>query len=417
MNTDSNKKGVFYGWVIVFAGILIMSTVIGIGWNCFGQFIKPVCADMGFTRQQMSANMTILSLMQMGINFSWGYVLRHLSLRKMMRVSAIAFPVAYYCFSLAHSLPVFYACSLVVGLTMSILTTLSFSLILSNWFYEKRGMAIGIAFMGTGIGGMIFNPLAASLIENYGWRIAYKVLAVIIFAATIVSVFFLIKLRPEEKGLKALGYEKAHREGGPAPEEEGQSFRELIKTARFRAVCLCVCFATTAIGSMTQCMSPHLTDNGYSATMAAFMVSFCMAALAVGKMSLGIVYDKLGTRRSTLLSIFCGTLGIIGMVFCRVTYVLPLIVIGQCLGSSFGTVGVPIITQNLFGRKDYSSNFGFISACSSIGGAVSPLINGAAYDRLGSYNPAFSLWVVLLVISCVVFYIVLPREKKVSQGV
>lgn len=48
MNTESNKSKFFYGWVIVFAGALISATSIGIGWNSFGQFIKPICADLGF---------------------------------------------------------------------------------------------------------------------------------------------------------------------------------------------------------------------------------------------------------------------------------------------------------------------------------------------------------------------------------
>ena len=401
----------FYGWVIVFAGILIMSTVIGIGWNCFGQFIKPVCADMGYTRQQMSTNMTIISLAQMCINFSWGYILRHFPLKKLMRASALIFPAAYFGYSMATELWMFYACSVVIGLTMSMLTTLAFSVILSNWFYEKRGTAIGIAFMGTGLGGMVFNPIAAALINGFGWRGAYRVLAAVIFTAAFISVYFLLKITPEERGARPLGAENAAAGRSEKPEEDGLAFRDLVKTARFRAVCLCVCFSTTAIGSMTQCMSPHLSDSGYSAQTAAFMVSFCMAAVAVGKIALGIIYDHLGTKRSTLLAIFCGMLGMLGMIFCRHVFMLPFIVIGQCLGSSFRTVGVPIITQTLFGRRDYSTNFGVISACSSVGSALSPMISGAVYDRMGSYNPAFTAWVGLLVAAICIYSVVLPKGE------
>ncbi len=404
----------FYGWVIVFAGILIMSTVIGIGWNSFGQFIKPVCADMGFSRQAMSTNMTIFSLVQMFVNFSWGTILRHVKLRTLMRISAIAFPAAYFGYSFARNIWMFYACSMVIGVTMAMLTTLAFSVIVSNWFYEKRGTAIGVAMMGTGIGGMIFNPLAARLIETVGWRMTFRILACVIFCAAFFAVYFLIRVRPEEKGLKPFGWERAHQgEAAPADmDQTGEMFRDLIKTWRFRLVCLCVCFSTTAIGTMTQVMSPHLTDNGYATQTAAFMVSFCMAALAVGKMTLGVVFDRLGTRRATILSISCGFLGIMGMLFCRHMYMLPLIVVGQCLGSSFGTVGVPMIAQNLFGRRDYNSNYGFIAACSSVGGALSPMINGAVYDRMGTYNPAFWVWACLLVCAVTIYTIILPREKK-----
>ena len=414
MSPLRSEGKIFYGWVIVFAGILIMSTVIGIGWNSFGQFIKPVCADMGFTRQAMSTNMTIFSLVQMFVNFSWGTILKHFRLHDLMRVAAIAFPTAYFCYSFAQNIWMFYACSMVIGVTMALLTTLAFSVIVSNWFYEKRGTAIGIAMMGTGLGGMVFNPLAARLIMTVGWRSTFRILAVVIFCAAFTAVYFLIRVRPEDKGLKPLGWEKAH-EGEKANvdlDQEGELFKDLIKTWRFRSVCLCVCFSTTAIGTMTQVMAPHLTDNGYATQTAAFMVSFCMAALALGKMSLGIIFDRLGTKRSTVLSITCGFLGITGMIFCRYWFMLPLIVVGQCLGSSFGTVGVPMIAQNLFGRKDYNSNYGFIAACSSVGGALSPMINGAVYDHLGTYNPAFTVWACLLVCAVIIFSIILPGEKK-----
>ena len=86
MNTESNKSKFFYGWVIVFAGALISATSIGIGWNSFGQFIKPICADLGFSRQAMSTTMTVLSLMQMVINFFWGYIFKRFSLKKMLRL-------------------------------------------------------------------------------------------------------------------------------------------------------------------------------------------------------------------------------------------------------------------------------------------------------------------------------------------
>ena len=83
---------------------------------------------------------------------------------------------------------------------------------------------------------------------------------------------------------------------------EGMLFKDLIKTWRFRLVCVCVCFATTAIGCMTQCMAPHLTDSGYSAASAALMVSVNMAALAAGKMLLGIIFDKAGLKRASPVS-------------------------------------------------------------------------------------------------------------------
>ena len=411
MNTESNESGFFYGWVIVFAGLLIMVTIGGVAWNCVSQFIKPVCAELGFSRRAMSTNSTITSLTNMAVALSWGYILRHFSLKKLMRLAVVTLGISYFGYSMCTNIWMFYGCSVVLGLSLALLMTLPLSIIIANWFEEKRGLAYGITYMGSGLGGMIFNPIVASMIINIGWRMTYRIMAGIMFAAAFIAVYFLLKIRPEEMGLKALGHDRAVAErGGEDVQERGPLFKELIHTRRFIIVAVALTCGNTAIGCITQCLSPHLTDSGYTVQRAAFYVSMGLGALAVGKMLLGEIYDRIGTRRATLLAMSCGFIGLVAMIFCRNTAVIPLIILGQGLGCALGTVGVPLVVEDLFGKRDYAANFGFISACSSVGGAISPMLNGAAYDISGSYNPAFTMWCVLLAVSLMVFFKLLPKK-------
>lgn len=417
LKTLSNKYNIFYGWFVVLGGLLIMFTIGGVAWNCVSLYIKPVCAELGFTRGQMSVNQTITSLVNMAVSLSWGYILQHFSLKKLMRLAAFLLPVAYFGYSMSRAIWMFYACSLLLGLSLALLMTLPLSMIVSNWFEEKRGLAMGITFMGSGLGGMVFSPIVSTIITDFGWRAAYRSMSFVMFAAAIAAVFFLIKMRPEEMGLRALGYEKHHHmteSGEEEDDEEGDflPFKQLIRTTRFKVVAVALCFSNTAVGCITQCLVPHLSDNGYSAATAALMMSVGMGALAIGKMSLGVIYDRVGTRVATILAMSCGLMGVISMVFCRFPAALCLIFFGQGIGCSFGTVGVPIVTQSLFGKKDYGYNFGFISACSSAVGALSPIINGTVYDKTGSYDPAFIAWAVILTVGISIFWVVLPRDKK-----
>jgi predicted MFS family arabinose efflux permease len=102
------KAKVFYGWYVVAAGCLIIGMTAGIIQNSFGQYIKPVCADMGFTRQQMSTNQTIVSIASMIFALMWGKLSKKIHLHKCMSVVAVLLPALYFCFSFITNLASFY---------------------------------------------------------------------------------------------------------------------------------------------------------------------------------------------------------------------------------------------------------------------------------------------------------------------
>lgn len=85
-----------------------------------------------------------------------------------MRLCTVTLVLAYGAYSLCTSLPMFYGCSVVVGLSLGGVTSVPLSLLISNWFHEAPGLAIGVAFMGSGVGGMVFNPIVSSLLQNMG---------------------------------------------------------------------------------------------------------------------------------------------------------------------------------------------------------------------------------------------------------
>lgn len=416
MSTDSptpqsgGGRKFFYGWVIVFAGAVIFGTVMGIVYNCFSQFIKPVCDELGFSRQQMSLNQTINALTAMAVSLMWGKILPRVRLKRLMMIMAALGPAAYFCYSLASSIWMFYLISVFMSLTQSLLTMLPFSYLISNWFDERRGLATGIAFMGSGIGGMVLNTLLGGWLVSYGWRASFRILAVIMFL-TAFPATLLIKERPEAMGLRPYGWKPGAKDT-PSGELEGKTFAEARKTAAFWAILISGMMISMGSSTLVQALSPHLTDNGYSTRFAAAMVSITMGCLAVGKVILGHLFDAWGTKRAAVFADVCGLLGILGMIFCRFKPALVLICLGVCFACSYGSVGNPIVTRSLFGRKDYASIVGVLSACASIGGSIAPMVNGAVYDAFGSYRPSLWLWAAFDTIVFVIFTVFLPSRNK-----
>lgn len=409
MQPTRKKSGLFYGWVIVGLGCLIMAVIMGIIYNSFSQFIKPVSEDLGLTRQQMNFCQTLISLTQVILALVWGKVLKKISLKKYMMVIAIVAPINFAMFSTANSLWQLYIHSAISGLAMASLCTLPFSLILANWFNDKRGLAIGIAFMGSGLGGMIFNPVAVALIEGFGWRIGFIGLGAIMAIIGIPAVL-MVRVCPEDMGLEPLGGYVT--KSAATGEEWGYTLAEAKKMPRMWLLAICTLLINSGLSALVQAMSPHLTDRGYTTAFAATMVSISMGAMAIGKILLGRLYDKLGVRRATFLSLTCAFLGHMGFVFCTVKPMLGCIILGVALGCAYGTVATPIIVQTVFGKKDYASIVGIFTAMGNLGGVVSPILNGAAYDMFGSYNFSFCLFGAFVVMAAVCYIFQLPKGEQ-----
>jgi len=406
-------KKIHYGWFVVAASCAIIAMTSGIITNCFSQFIKPVCADMGFTRQQMSMNQTIVSVIGMGFGLVWGAISRRINLHRWMCAAALLLPVCYFSYSFAPNLTVFYAITLVLALVFCFISMMLFTYIVGNWFLKNRGTALGLASMGSGIGAMVMSSAINWFIETWGWRTAYRISAVLMFVVVVPLVFFVLRVRPSDKGLQPYGAGEQTETGKPVTRFEGFAYREVIRMPLFYVVGAVSVTQVMSICIFYQTVSPHLSDMGYTTTFAAAMASITMGALAVGKIILGKLFDKFGTRRAAVTACSCTLLGILGMIFCTFRPALVLIVLGVGLGCSFGAVCMPIIVQNIFGMKDYNAVYGKLTACTGVGAAVAPMLSGWVFDISGSYVPIYIAAACTVACAILVLWKNLPDKDNV----
>lgn len=390
------KQGrIYYGWLIVAGCFIIMAMSYGAINNCMGVFIKPICADMGFSRAGLGGAQTLLSAALMVMSLVSGRIFARIDLSRALRVSSIVMAGGYFCYSLAQSLPMFYAAALVTGVAEGMITTVALSMLISNWFHTRRGFAVGLAFMGSGVGGMICNPLASQLILRYGWRAAFQILAVAVFVLVVPVCFFIIRTRPADKGLRPYGEEDEAIDLSQV-ELQGTLYAVAARTPQFWMLCLCAALNTICTSGLMQNIAPHVSDVGFSPTFAATVASAGMGALAIGKLLLGWLYDKLGAAKATTIAQLSAIVALAGALLAPFLPGVALIVIGVGLGGAFGNVAHPIIAQILYGNRDYGAILGMILAFTNVGGMLTPILVGGSYDALGSYKPAFACMIGLL---------------------
>ncbi len=405
-----SKKGLHYGWLIVFSCFMIMSLFLCIVMNCPGLFLISVTEEFGITRSQYTLNTTVISVAMMIISMNAGKIFSTFSVKKVMMVSSVVLPIAYSFYSRANSITMFYIISAVVGLCMGLCGMVPMSTLITRWFNDKKGLATGLAFTGSGFGGMILQPIIGKLIVNVGWRNTYLILAVLMFVLVVPCTVFIIKDYPADKGLEPLGGAVKAETGIVA--DDGMTLGEARKKPYFWIFLPLVTLSSAAACSMVQNVSPYVTDLGYEPTVAASLSALSLGILAASKVILGQIFDKAGSLNTTILSLSClvAAAACYGSAVNTVFLYAGIVISG--LGIAYTTVGYPINTQTMFGKKDYSAIYGNVASFSSIGTAIGSPITSVIYDATGSYRAAWLMWAALNAVAIVVFIALNKMAEK-----
>jgi MFS family permease len=282
----------------------------------------------------------------------------------------------------------------------------------ARWFVKKRGMMSGILKVGTGVGQMTIPLLATSLILAYGWRQSFIYLGVIGLIVLIVVAQFL-KRDPAEKGLLPYGAEADEGSEG-SREEYGLSLKEALQTGRFRMYCaICVLFYF-----LMQIIMAHTVLNaiglGISALSAATLLSTIGGASIGGRLTMGVILDKIGSRLSLII---CFIILVLSMVWLQTaTELWSLYVFAGMYGFAHGgffALFSPLVAE-LFGLKAHGSILGAVIFSGAAGGAAGPVLAGWIFDVTQSYQIAFLLCLALSVAALILS--VLLKRANAGKG-
>ncbi len=171
---NSIKAGRHYGFIIVACCCLMMGVNIGITFSCAGIFYKPVSSSLGVSVGEFGLYMSIMYIASTLILPIGGKMIERFSARWLLAgnsalIGLTLCAMGMYALDFGNStwqVP----CA---GITVAFLLYLSFPTLINRWFRVKVGLLMGICSAASGVGGMIFNPIGASIITSYGWQTAY----------------------------------------------------------------------------------------------------------------------------------------------------------------------------------------------------------------------------------------------------
>lgn len=379
--------------------------------NLVSLYTKPVAEELGIGRTEFNTYYTIMALVSMVACPIAGKLMRKFDIRVYLSVCTILGALSYIGFSFSNNLVTFYLLAIPMGISLAGAAIIPTSVLITNWFVKKRGLCLGLALSGSGFGGILLSPFNNWIISSYGWRASYLVTGIMILVLILPFTMFVIRFAPANLGLTAYGEQEVGN-ANKTKELSGITQMQAIKSVSFWALCLAIVVSGVVVNSMIVNLSPYLTDIGASAQTAAFILSISSAAVILGKLFIGRLFDVLGTK-AVLLMICISNMASFAFLL-KGNLLIPAILyaVFTGVGATAVTVTPSYITAALYGEKEYGAKYGIVSLFSSLGAAICPLVSGMIYNINQSYTLLLYVLIVLSVVAIGLFLFAVKTKPK-----
>ena len=396
---ENKKSKIFYGWWVVLGCIIITTTMVPPIMSLSNKYLIQVTTDMNISRGSFTLANTILQGLGIFISPIVAKKLAGGNMRKIQSLSIVGFALAYASYALAQSPIHLYISALFVGIFYLNSTLIPVSMMVTNWFIKKRGLAMSLSMAGIGLGGTIFSPIVTMLLTNYGWRQTYIIMAVIILVCALPTSLLLLGKSPADMGLKPYGAGEEAISSSSNKVEKGVkiSVKE-SKGKLFFWVMMIGMIANGLINSGALGQFPPALEELHGVATQAAIISLYSSVGVFGKIALGWINDKFGVVVSCTYGCIVFALAFIFMLLGENVNMLYIMAFAFGLGNAIGTVIPPLVTAEIFGNQKYGEAYGMVNSATQVGLSLGSLMVASLYDLNGSYTSA---WIILLALTVV----------------
>jgi MFS family permease len=387
-----------WAWLTVAALFAIGAFVFGGAVSTTGVFFAPLIKQFGWSHARVSSLASAVTLGTIPGSIAAGFLLERIDARVPIVSGALLTAGSLLVATQANFYLLLLMSSFFAGIGVGMATLLPMSLVVANWFQEKRGRAMGVTIAGVSAGGMIMVQVVAAVIRVSGWRAGYAAVAVPILLIAIPLSVVVVRTHPPSKPDYDSTRESAEEEQSKLAESERFSLAEAIGTSSFWLIAVATfLFAFTVYGILTQLVI-YLIGVGYGAGAAALVLGLILGFNAAGKVLFGVVADRIGVRITMALSFAVMTCRILLLFGAREVLLLTsfLVVYGPACGAPLALI--PLVTIESLGLKRYASLGGILRIPEASGAVLGPITLGQVFDLTYSYRSAFALTLVCAVV-------------------
>jgi MFS family permease len=405
----------FYGWWIVAAAFLNLFVSVGVIYYGFPVFYSEFVTELGFSRAQVTQGF-LLGFLIVGIPFGFlaGVLIDRIGARWVILsgVGFIGAPLVLMGFMTRFWQ--YEALCLIEVLGYTLAGPIANQVLIAQWFRARRGRAMGYAYLGLGLGGVVSPALANYLIREFGWRLALEATGVAILMVLFPVGLGITRSTPAEMGLLPDGSEPIAGEIQVTESAASIDVRAAVRTLNFWLILLGSTLVVGVIIVVIQHYILFMKDQGYSTTASAHLLSALLAASLGGRVLVGYMADRF--QRKQTMALFYLVLG----------SAIPLLFLAHHPAAAWTFAGVfgfamgadymliPLVTADCFGIGSLGKLLALIIMGYSLGQWIGPWAAGRVFDIYHSYDPAWTFATLAAVVGAVAVYRVSVPSIKVS---
>ena len=367
--------------VAVSVAFLALFAIVGCALYGLPFFYDFFVKDLGWTRQQVTSG-NALSKLVVGPLFGWlaGIMVDRFGPRRLMLVGIVIAGAALIGLGGVTTIGAFYFFYLLNALGYVLGGPLPVQVLLSRWFDAARGKAMGIAYLGIGVGGALVPLVAYALTQSMGWRGALRVLGILMIVIALPGAFIV-----REPPRPAAG-----------PADQAPSVAAILRRPAFYLLAAGSMASIGAVGGTMQNLKLYLSlDRKLPQGEIAGVLSLILVGSIAGRLLMGWLADRWFKKHVMLLVYTIVAATIPAMVFAPSPALIKVgaLLFGVGLGGDY--MIIPLMAAELFGLRMLGRVMGIVLTADGVAEAVVPMAVATIRDRTGSYASGFLLLVAL----------------------
>ena len=407
MGDTQNKK--FNPWLIVLGALGCNSLLISLA-NLDGFFLAPVMEEFNWTRTQASLYMTIYSWIAAAMQVFVGKLFEKHDVRKIMGGIVILYGVSYMATSAFTHVWQWSIFGILYGVAAGFFMYIPGALLITRWFSKRTGFAMALPGIITGILGFFLNPMCQNMLTKYGWSKTRVILGAVFMIVCFILTILFVRSSPESVGQKPYGYEEVTAGSEKKDTDHGTvELKGVTAKQAFKMPAFYLSIVFTFLVCIVCCFVQQIASYAAALPIGAMAGAFALSIFSVIGLPrspiMGWIFDKFGSFAGNFLSTIVSVIGTI-MIILGGGKNVPLFYVGvACWSFMFVplTMGTSLLVKDVFGDKEYSSIYSYMSTSLLISAGVAPLVYAQIYDRSQSYEtyPVFVLIMAIIVTALV----------------